>query len=98
MGSLANANGSTSTSSTSACMILQRFVRQVAGVPLGARRNLFVRPGPMRHRLREQAVIAKAILQNLFESVEVFECDGFHVRLDSSKTPNAASNPTMHSA
>ena len=40
--------------------------------------HLFMRPRALSHRLREQTVIAKAIVHNLFESVEVFECGRFH--------------------
>ena len=64
---------------------LERLVVKIARVALRPRGNLFVSPGTVSHRLRQQSLIAKAILQNLFQLIQVFQAAKFHKELILTK-------------
>jgi hypothetical protein len=46
---------------------------QAPGLSLRSRRNLFMRPRTVRHGLRQQIAIVKAIGDDLFELIEVVQ-------------------------
>ena len=53
-------------------------VRMLLDAVARSRRNLLMRPRTMRHRLRQQIVIAKAITDHFFQCLRLFQCGWFH--------------------
>ena len=51
---------------------------KITRVRSGPRRHLFVCPRAMRHRLRQQSLIAKVILKDLFQLIHFFQAVSFH--------------------